>query len=90
MAFASSFAMFAAGRGFEQVRNSSGYTRLNVKIGVAIFFTSAIAHRLHFRQPGLQLRHGNLKLLVVGGFPVPVRVVLHVAQLRHVCRRTGL
>lgn len=31
--FASSFAMFAAGRAFEQVRNSIGYTRLNVKIG---------------------------------------------------------
>lgn len=31
--FASSFAMFAAGRAFEQVRNSVGYPRLNVKIG---------------------------------------------------------
>lgn len=31
--FASSFAMFAAGRAFEQVRNSIGYTKLNVKIG---------------------------------------------------------
>lgn len=31
--FASTFAMFAAGRAFEQVRNSIGYTRLNVKIG---------------------------------------------------------
>ncbi|MCI8417634.1 MAG: transketolase family protein [Lachnospiraceae bacterium] len=31
--FVSSFAMFAAGRAFEQVRNSIGYTRLNVKIG---------------------------------------------------------
>ena len=31
--FASSFAMFAAGRAFEQVRTSIGYTRLNVKIG---------------------------------------------------------
>lgn len=31
--FASSFAMFAAGRAFEQVRNSIGYPRLNVKIG---------------------------------------------------------
>ena len=30
--FASSFAMFAAGRAFEQVRNSVGYPRLNVKI----------------------------------------------------------
>lgn len=30
--FASSFAMFAAGRAFEQVRNSIGYTALNVKI----------------------------------------------------------
>lgn len=35
VAFASSFAMFAAGRGFEQVRNSIGYTRLNVKIGAS-------------------------------------------------------
>ncbi len=31
--FASSFAMFAAGRAFEQVRNSIGYPGLNVKIG---------------------------------------------------------
>ncbi len=31
--FASSFAMFAAGRAFEQVRNSIGYPELNVKIG---------------------------------------------------------
>jgi transketolase len=31
--FASSFAMFAAGRAFEIVRNSIGYPRLNVKIG---------------------------------------------------------
>ena len=31
--FASSFAMFAAGRAFEQVRNSIGYPKLNVKIG---------------------------------------------------------
>lgn len=30
--FASSFAMFATGRAFEQVRNSVGYTELNVKI----------------------------------------------------------
>lgn len=30
--FASSFAMFAAGRAYEQVRNSIGYTHLNVKI----------------------------------------------------------
>ena len=33
IAFASTFAMFAAGRAFEQVRNSIGYTNLNVKIG---------------------------------------------------------
>ena len=32
--FASSFAMFAAGRAFEQVRNSIGYPHLNVKIDV--------------------------------------------------------
>lgn len=32
-AFASSFAMFASGRAFEQVRNSIGYPHLNVKIG---------------------------------------------------------
>ena len=32
VAFASSFAMFATGRAFEQIRNSVGYTRLNVKI----------------------------------------------------------
>ena len=33
VAFASSFAMFAAGRAYEQVRNSIGYPQLNVKIG---------------------------------------------------------
>ena len=31
--FISTFAMFAAGRSFEQVRNSIGYPHLNVKIG---------------------------------------------------------
>ena len=31
--FASTFAMFAAGRAFEQVRNSIAYPKLNVKIG---------------------------------------------------------
>ena len=31
--FASTFAMFAAGRAFEQIRNSVGYPHLNVKIG---------------------------------------------------------
>ncbi|MDE6251068.1 MAG: transketolase family protein [Lachnospiraceae bacterium] len=31
--FASSFAMFAAGRAFEQVRNTVGYPHINVKIG---------------------------------------------------------
>ena len=31
--FASTFAMFAAGRAFEQIRNSVGYPKLNVKIG---------------------------------------------------------
>lgn len=33
--FASSFAMFAAGRAFEQIRNSVAYPRLNVKIGAS-------------------------------------------------------
>lgn len=33
LVFASTFAMFAAGRAFEQVRNSIGYPHLNVKIG---------------------------------------------------------
>ena len=33
--FLSSFAMFAAGRAFEQVRNSVGYPHLNVKIGAS-------------------------------------------------------
>ena len=31
--FASSFAMFAAGRAYEQIRNSIGYPHLNVKVG---------------------------------------------------------
>ena len=33
--FASSFAMFASGRAYEQIRNSIGYTHLNVKIGAS-------------------------------------------------------
>ena len=33
--FASSFAMFAAGRAYEQIRNSIGYTRLNVKVAAS-------------------------------------------------------
>lgn len=33
VAFASTFAMFAAGRAYEQIRNSIGYPHLNVKIG---------------------------------------------------------
>ena len=33
IAFASTFAMFAAGRAYEQIRNSIGYPKLNVKIG---------------------------------------------------------
>lgn len=35
VAFASSFAMFASGRAWEQVRNSIGYPHLNVKIGAS-------------------------------------------------------
>lgn len=33
--FASSFAMFAAGRAYEQIRNTIGYPNLNVKIGAS-------------------------------------------------------
>ena len=33
--FGSSFAMFASGRAYEQIRNSIGYPRLNVKIGAS-------------------------------------------------------
>ena len=33
--FASSFAMFASGRAYEQIRNSIGYPQLNVKIGAS-------------------------------------------------------
>ena len=42
--FATSFAMFAAGRAFEQVRNSIGYPHLNVKIGAT--------HARHLRGRG--------------------------------------
>lgn len=35
LVFASSFAMFAAGRAFEQIRNSIAYPNLNVKIGAS-------------------------------------------------------
>ena len=35
VAYASSFAMFATGRAYEQIRNSVGYTRLNVKIAAS-------------------------------------------------------
>ena len=43
VAFASSFAMFAAGRAFEQVRNSIGYPHLNVKIGATHAGISVVA-----------------------------------------------
>ena len=47
--FVSSFAMFAAGRAFEQVRNSIGYPHLNVKIGathggISVGEDGAISH----------------------------------------------
>ena len=48
--FASSFAMFAAGRAFEQVRNSIGYPHLNVKIGAT-----------HRRCGGPSRRQGRLR-----------------------------
>ena len=35
VAFASSFAMFAAGRAYEQIRNSIGYPHLNVKVAAS-------------------------------------------------------
>ena len=35
VAFASSFAMFATGRAYEQIRNSVGYTKLNVKVAAS-------------------------------------------------------
>ncbi len=35
VAFASSFAMFATGRAYEQIRNSVGYTQLNVKVAAS-------------------------------------------------------
>ena len=41
--FASSFAMFAAGRAFEQIRNSVGYPHLNVKICTTVPSTCASA-----------------------------------------------
>ena len=40
IAFASTFAMFATGRGFEQIRNSIGYPRLNVKVCACLLYTS--------------------------------------------------
>ena len=43
--FMSSFAMFAAGRAFEQVRNSIGYPHLNVKIGATHGGISVGEHR---------------------------------------------
>ena len=50
--FASSFAMFAAGRAFEQVRNSIGYPHLNVKIGA----THAGISRSEERRVGKECR----------------------------------
>ena len=45
--FCSSFAMFAAGRAFEQVRNSVGYPHLNVKIGATHAGISVVRMVLH-------------------------------------------
>lgn len=49
LVFASSFAMFAAGRAFEQVRNSIGYPHLNVKIGAthAVFPLVKMVHHIN-------------------------------------------
>lgn len=61
VAFASTFAMFAAGRAYEQVRNSIGYPHLNVKIGATARVSrsvktapriSAARHRAHAHDPG--------------------------------------
>ena len=41
--FAASFAMFSAGRAFEQVRNSVGYPKLNVKMQAAV--RAAVEHK---------------------------------------------
>ena len=43
--FASTFAMFAAGRAFEQIRNSIGYPHLNVKIGATHAGISVVRRR---------------------------------------------
>ena len=62
--FAASFAMFSAGRAFEQVRNSVGYPKLNVKIvgshaGISVGEDGATSvlrgHRAHAHHPG----HGH-------------------------------
>ncbi len=52
--FASSFAMFAAGRAFEQVRNSIGYPHLNVKIGAT---HAGISGRRGRRDPPVRRGH---------------------------------
>ena len=54
--FVSSFAMFAAGRAFEQVRNSIGYPHLNVKIGAT--HTMLLYHCSH-SSPLLKISLGN-------------------------------
>ena len=54
--FASTFAMFAAGRALEQIRNSIGYTGMNVKIGathggISVGEAALRAVELGLRQP---------------------------------------
>ena len=47
--FASSFAMFAAGRAFEQIRNSVGYPHANVKIGATHALKVAVCTEMKLR-----------------------------------------
>ena len=57
--FASSFAMFAAGRAFEQIRNSIGYPHLNVKIG-ATHAGISVGDKLVFGTDGLLAKSADV------------------------------
>ena len=72
--FASSFAMFAAGRAFEQIRNCIGYPHLNVKIGAthAGITVGEIGR-------GVELRDGKDVSIVATG--LTVSMALEAAEL---------
>ena len=71
--FASTFAMFAAGRAYEQVRNSIGYPKLNVKIGATHGGISVgedgATHQCLEHQGPVYMRFGRLAVPVINDRP---------------------